>query len=179
MPIQPIIIPIHKGKLIKLLIFSVIFILAGIWIITVKPGVSDTFLNNGFIKYGAAAAAIIMGISAMIFFIIKMSDEKPGFIIDSKGLTDNASGVNAGFIPWEDIRHIYTSQVMSEKFIMIGVSYPEKYINRQTQFLKRKAMNFNYKAYGSPISITANGLKTSHEELLATLNEMWGKFKNA
>jgi len=177
MSIQSIIIPISKGKLIKLLIFAVIFIIAGFFFLTIDPSSQRSLMNIAFIRYSVAFSAIIMGAVGMIFFIIKMFDKKPGLVIDSKGITDNASGVSAGFVPWEDIRHIYTTQVMNEKFILIGVSNPEKYINRQTKFLKKKAMSFNYKTYGSPISITSNGLKANHDKLITTLNEMWGKFK--
>ncbi|MGQ2984741.1 STM3941 family protein [Flavobacterium sp.] len=177
MSIQPIIIPISKGKLVKLLIFSIIFVVAGTFILNIEPSSRRSLMNIAFIRYSVAFSAIIMGAVGLIFFIIKIFDKKPGLVIDSKGITDNASGVSAGFIPWEDIRHIYTTQVMSEKFVLIGVSDPEKYINRQTNFLKRKAMSFNNKTYGSPISITSNGLKADQDELLTTLNEMWGKFK--
>lgn len=178
MSFQPIIIPISKGKLIKLLIFALLFVIAGIFILNIEPNSRRSLMNIAFMRYSIAIAAIAMGAIAIIYFIAKMFDKSPGLIIDSKGITDNASGVSAGFIPWEDIRHIYTTQVMSEKFVMVGVSNPEIYINRQRKFLKRKAMNFNYKSYGSPISITSNGLKTSHDQLLAALNEVWGKFKD-
>lgn len=179
MSTQPILISVSKGKLVKLLIFSIIFIALGGWIIIAEPEVSNAVLNNGVVKYGAAAGSILMGVAGMIFFTLKMFDKKPGLIIDSKGITDNASGVSAGFIPWEDIRHIYTTQVMSEKFVMIGVSNPEKYIDRQTKFLKRKAMNYNYKAYGSPISLTVSTLKINHDSLLLTLNEFWNLSKKS
>ncbi len=179
MSTQPILVPISKVKLIKLLIFSIIFVALGIWIIIARPEVSNAVLDNAVVKYGAAAGSLLMGVAGTIFFTLKMFDNKPGLIIDSKGITDNASGVSAGFIPWEDIRQIYTTQVMSEKFIMIGVSNPEKYIDRQTKFLKRKAMNYNYKAYGSPISLTVSALKTNHDSLLATLNAFWDVSKKS
>ncbi len=178
MSLQPMIIPASKGKLVKLLIFAIIFVIAGTFVLTIEPDSRRSLMSIAFVRYSVAFAAIAMGAVAILYFIIKMFDKKPGLIVDPKGITDNASGVSAGFIPWEDIRHIYATQVMSEKFVMIGVSNPEMYIKRQTKFLKRKAMSFNYKAYGSPISITSNGLKISHDELLAILNEMWGKFKD-
>lgn len=179
MSTQPILIPVSKGKLVKLLIFSIIFLVLGVWIVIARPEVRNAVLNNAVVKYGTAAGSIVMGLAGMIFFTLKMFDKKPGLIIDSKGITDNASGVSAGFIPWEDIRQIYTTQVMSEKFVMIGVSNPEKYIDRQTKFLKRKAMTFNYKAYGSPISLTVSALKANHDSLLATLNAFWDVSKKS
>ncbi|AWH85875.1 hypothetical protein HYN59_12510 [Flavobacterium album] len=174
---EPVIIQLSKGKLTLLLIGSIIFVTIGIWILVFKPVSSNVLLNNLIVKYGAGIAGIIFFGLTTIIFIKKLFDTRPGLIIDEKGITDNASGVSAGFIPWEDVRHIYTTQVMNQKFIMIGVSNPGDYIKRQTNFLKKRMMATNYKTYGSPISITPNGLKTDFEMLLSILNNNWEEFK--
>lgn len=73
--------------------------------------------------------------------------------------------MSAGLIEWDDIVELQIENVVNQKFIMVIVSNPEKYINRQKSSLKKMAMGRNYKSYGSPISISANGLKTNFEEL--------------
>jgi hypothetical protein len=54
---------------------------------------------------------------------------------------------------------------MNQKFLMIFVTNPDKYISRQTNVLKRKTAEINYKSYGSPISLSTNTLKCNFDEL--------------
>ncbi|MEL1245827.1 STM3941 family protein [Flavobacterium sp. DGU11] len=175
---EPVVIQLSKGKLALLLIGSIIFVIIGVWILVSGPVSSNVLLDNPIVKYGAGIASILFFGFIAVAYIVKLFDTRPGLIIDEKGITDNASGVSAGFIPWGDVRHIYTTQVMNQKFIMIGVNNPEDYINRQAKFLKKKAMNYNFKNYGSPISITPNGLKMDFENLLSALNTKWEENKN-
>jgi hypothetical protein len=152
MPQEPVIIPISKGKLVKLICFCFLFLFIGTWMLFTKHETGNSVMDSALVKYGAAVLGILMGATGLVFFIRKLGDKKPGLIIDDNGITDNASGVAAGFIPWEDITHIYTTKVMNQEFIMIGVTNPEGYISRQPGALKRKMMKANMKSYGSPIS---------------------------
>jgi hypothetical protein len=54
---------------------------------------------------------------------------------------------------------------------MLQVRNPQDYIDKQTSGFKRKMMQMNYKMYGTPLSITSNGLKVSFDELLSTLTD--------
>jgi len=53
------------------------------------------------------------------------------------------------------------------------VSNPEEYINRHTNFIAKKAAAINHKMYGSPISIAANSLKYSFDDLYYALRKKW------
>ena len=53
---------------------------------------------------------------------------------------------------------------------ILEVKNPQEYIGRQKSLLKRKGMELNYKMYGTPISITANGLKMPFEELFTLVS---------
>jgi hypothetical protein len=176
---QPVIIANSKSKLIKLTLASIVFVSMGLFIVWYQPEVSNTFFNNPPVKYGAAIASIIFGLLGLIYFLWKLKDAKPGLIIDASGITDNASAVAAGFIPWKDIKDITLTQVMNQSFIMIIVHDPESYIQRQTSAIKRTLMNLNYKHYASPINITANGLSITLPELKAKLDLFWQQHKQA
>lgn len=67
---------------------------------------------------------------------------------------------------------------MSQKFLMIIVKNPQEYIDKVTSPLKRNAMKMNYKIYGSPISISANALKTDFEKLQKLINEKMAEYKS-
>ena len=158
-------IPLSKGKLVLLLAGALLFVILGLW-----------FIKQPEIFRKGVALIIAIGYAAVIFFGIcaififrKLFDTKAGIILDDKGIHDNSSGVSAGFIPWGDITNISTIEVSRQKLIMIEVNNPDDYINRQTNFIAKKAAAINHKMYGSPISITATSLKYSFDDLYYTL----------
>ena len=108
----------------------------------------------------------------------KLSDKKPGLIIDKNGITDNSNASSIGLIEWSDISEIKTSQVMSTKFIMIEVINPEKYIEKAKNGMKAKLMRANMKMYGTPLSITSNTLNYNFEELEKLIETEFRRNKN-
>ncbi|MGZ5255260.1 MAG: STM3941 family protein [Flavitalea sp.] len=174
---QPIEIPLNKTKLIMMLVASIVFVAIGFWFVFSPP-----VINNSF--WGNPTRLMIIGYASILFFGIctialakKLPDTKPGLIIDNKYLFDNSSALSVGEIPWEDIEHISVMEVQKQKMLMVEVRNPEEYIDRQPNFLKRKAMTMNYRMYGTPISITTNGLKIPFPELLDLLNKKYQEFR--
>jgi len=168
-------IPLSKQKLYLMLFGSIIFVGIGTWLVVNPPKSNHPIFGNPMI-------ILISGISAIVFFgyitftlFKKLPDNKPGLIINSEGIIDNSSGVSAGIILWTDIIEISTSNVMNQKFLMFIVKNPEEYINRQNGIVKRKAMEINYRTYGSPISISANTLDTNFEELYELLQRKFNE----
>jgi hypothetical protein len=162
-------IPLSKRKLLMLLVGSVLFVVAGVFFL-IKP---TTFLNplmqnTRFIAIIGSAAILFFGFCA-VFAAKKMFDDRPGLIIDQLGITDNSSAVSGGLIPWNEIDGISTAQVQSQRFILLMVSDPEKYIAAQQGSFKRRMMKINYRMYNTPICINANGLQTNFDELYNTI----------
>jgi hypothetical protein len=173
---------LSKAKLTKLLFFCVLFVLIGLWIIIKDIQVSNSILNNPILKKVVSYASILMGLLGIYFFTKKLLDKKPGIILNDKGIYDNTSSFNFGLIPWGDIskiseKIIQTSIFLKQRFIVIGVTDPEKYITRETNFLKRKLLISNSKSQGSPIYIVTNGLVTNHKDLLKLVTEYFEKYK--
>lgn len=158
-------IQLSKTKLLLLLLGSLTFVGLGLWFVIDPPA------NQHYYRY-SPTTILIVGYASIIFFglcsliaIRKLSDNKPGLIIDDLGLTDNSSGVSGGRIPWTDISHISVIEIQRRKIIMLQVNNPQDYIGRQTNGLKRKLMKINLNKFGSPISISSNALKISFTEL--------------
>ena len=173
---QKIEIPISKSKITLLLVAALIFVGLGLWFVIAPPRSGNAFWNNQTkVTIIGYASIIFFGICA-VYSIYKLSDNKPGLIIDHLGILDNSSGMPAGPILWSDIEDISVIELYRQKLLMIKVKNPEDYINRQTGLLKRKSMLLNNKLYGAPVSLSANGLKISFDELLhlitTNLNEV-------
>ena len=167
---QSISIPLSKSKLTKGLIGSLLFMLASGWLLVYQPAISNPVFNNPLLKYGTAVLGILFFGFGMIYFSLKLADKKPGLIIDDDGLFDNSSAAAVGRIPWMNITRVVTTQVMNQQFLVIVVNNPEHYINEQHNAIKKKGMIYNFKHFGSPIAISAAGLKCNLRELLELLD---------
>ncbi|NMM47667.1 STM3941 family protein [Marinigracilibium pacificum] len=162
-------IQLSKTKIILLLIGSLAFVIAGVFFILNPEMFSRSIFGNQLIVRIIGISAILFFGLCLIFISRKLFDNRIGFIIDDKGITDNSNAFDIGLIEWEDIVRIETLQIASTKLIMIDTIKPEKYIDRAKNGMMKKVMQSNYKMYGSPISISTNALKIKHNELEAIL----------
>ena len=175
-------IALSKSKLTKLLVFSILFLFAGLWIMTANPQTGNLVFNNPFVKAIAADGGVLMGLLGIYFFGRKLWDNKPGFVIDEAGIYDNTSAFNFGFIPRSDISGLDESTVHAsiasrQHFVTIKLVDPTKYIVREKNALKRKLLSVNANSYGSPVHISTNGLTISHDQLVQLLTTEFAKYK--
>lgn len=175
---QQIEIPLSKTKMMLSFLGSLIFVGLGLWFLIIPP-------KSNHWLFGIPTLVFIIGLASVIFFglvaviiFLKLSDKKPGLIINTNGITDNSSGVSAGLIPWTDIQEVKIAQVMNQKFLMFIVRNPQDYLNKVKNPLKRNAMKVNYKTYGSPISISSNALQTNFDDLYKLLIEKMNEYKS-
>jgi len=108
--------------------------------------------------------------------MIKLFDKGYGLIIDKDGITDNTNGSSVGLISWTDILSIETKQVMTTKFLLVFITNPDKYINH-TKGLKRKLLQANMRANGTPLSITSNSIRCNFDDLQTLLISNLNEFK--
>ncbi len=173
---EEIVIPLSKTKLTLALIGSITFVVIGIWFVVAPPATNVSLLRN-------PVTLLIVGIVAILFFGLigvliakKLKDDKPGLIINHEGINDNSGAIN-GLIKWDDLQEISVLKISGQKLIMLFVSNPQEYIDREANVLKRKTMQLNFKTYDSPLSLSANSLKCNFDELLLILNANFKKYK--
>ena len=168
---QRIEIALSKKKIFLMLLGALVFVAIGLWFVISPPTISNSYWGNPTkIAIAGYASILFFGLCAFVL-IKKLPDSKPGLIIDDIGLTDNSSGVSAGQILWSDIENISVIEIHRQKLIMLHVANPQDYIDKQISGFKRRMMQLNYKMYGTPLSITSNGLKIPFDELLSTLTD--------
>lgn len=158
-------IPLSKVKIAVIMFLGIFFVAAGFCMFWMAERQQE-FLPI-YMKVAGASSIIFFG-ACVLYTVAKMYDDNPGLIIDSKGITDNSSGVAAGLITWESLEKIEEKKIKGQKFIAIRVTNPKRYIERQSG-LKRILMNMNYKVYETPIYINPNSLKIEYDELRSVL----------
>ncbi|HEY5405515.1 MAG TPA: STM3941 family protein [Ginsengibacter sp.] len=170
-------IQLSKFKLTLMALGCVMFIVGGICFI-INPAKYESFImKSPTIIFITGILSILFFGFLSFFFLKKLSDKFPGIIISDEGITDNSSGVSAGFIPWTDIIAIKETKVINQKLINIIVKNPQEYIDRQKSAFKRKTMQTNYKTFGTAIGISANGLKSNYDDLKKIIEKSFSDFK--
>ena len=115
------------------------------------------FFSPSFV-HGLGLLIMIMIASMFIGICIKMSKGAPGVILDSEGLTDNASFLSAGFIPWANISGAEAFETKGQPVLFIVLKEPEKYIakcNSVKRFFLRTSMAVGPSPVGIPVAILA------------------------
>jgi hypothetical protein len=164
-------IPLSKKKLVLMFIGSLGFVAAGFWFAFNPPRINNPLFGNPIFILAISIAAILFFGFCAVFIARKLPDSRPGLVLDSEGLTDYSSGVSIGKILWSDIEDISIIEIQRQKLIMLQVRNPQDYIEKQTNGLKRKIMQMNWKMYGSPLSITAASLQIQFDGLVDLIDE--------
>ena len=90
-------------------------------------------------------------------------------IIDGKGLTDNASSLAVGFIPWSDFVEAKQIRFQNQDFVGIELRNQERYLSRISA-LKRWLLRFNKSLAGEIVIIPVVGMAIPAGQLLADIN---------
>jgi hypothetical protein len=167
-------IPLNKKKILLLFAGTLVFFSVCAWIaIGRSTGEENISTKLAVFSYAGLLLFGFIGISLSKKLFVKHA----GLIIDDNGIVDNAGGLAGEYILWSDIENITRFEIQGQNLVMIQVKNPQFYIDRESSFLKRKAMALNLKLYGTPVCISANTLSTSFNTLYATLQAGFYKKK--
>jgi hypothetical protein len=95
--------------------------------------------------------------------------------IDEKGITDHTNATSVGLIEWQDITGIQRLTIASSNILIIKTAKPDKYIQRATNSIAKRAMQANNKMYGSPLSIIASSLQIDFDDLESMIRTEFDK----
>jgi len=168
-----IIIPLSKKKAILLVLGALLFVILGFLFLLV-PDFKKSY-HPIFLQITGYSGIIFFGM-CLILGIKKIFDKSPGLIINANGIVDNSSGVSVGLIPWSTVTFIKTAEIVTSKFILIGITNAEETINKQSA-LKRFWLKPNYKTYKTPVSINPTVLQIKFDDLEKILIEKWNLYK--
>lgn len=173
-----VVVQFGKRKTFVWLIVANVFVGIGGWLLFGDLVFHNALLDNPwFIKAVGLVSVGFFGI-AVYFFIGKLMARGPGLIIDDIGIEDYSSAVSVPKIYWKDIAEIEVFTIKSQPIILFKLNNPQTYIDQAKGF-KRKMMEMNHKWYGTPLSISANSLDVSFEELLEMVSHRFGAYKEA
>ena len=175
------IIELSKTKMALLLLAACAFVAAGAWMLTldaadIRAGRSFRFFfNEPAFAYGLGVASILCFGFLGVVAVRKMFDKKPGLVLNSSGVFDNASGASAGLIPWPEVVGSEVIEIQGQKMLIIHVSDPQKYVARGGP-LRRALNRASYKMGGGAVTIPSNTLKIGFNDLVALFDQYRRKY---
>jgi hypothetical protein len=161
-------------KILLMLIGAILFVIGGFLIILGPPSDSKPLI---VIIIGGYGGIIFFGYGTYVL-IRQLLSSKVGIKINNSGFIFDNTHPNDCFLKWDEIEQIETIYVRKQKILNIYLTDPEAFIDRQENKLKKRIMRFNLDNYGTPVSISTNGLKIKHDQLKAILQTWIQKNKS-
>ncbi len=162
-----VVIPLSKGKNVLLLLGAVAFVVGSIWLWSIAD--AQRRYHPIVVRATSVVGTRFFGACA-IYGTLKLFDDRPGLVIDETGILDNSSAVAGGSVPWTDVVGVGQWEISGQRFVVIFVKEPEKYIKRGN-YLCRMLTAANVKLVGSPIAISPNALQMSFDHLMQVLTD--------
>lgn len=166
---NPIVIHCSRSQVQTLLRGAIAFIIIGATMILLP----DTDIGRIGTIVGWSSVSFFGAVA--VYALIRLNSNKPALIIDSKGITDNASGLSAGFIPWSDITGSGIVTFLEQKFIGIALKDPQKYLAKVNP-IKRLLMRMNSSMAGYVVCIPQVTFSIPIEEVLAHIEARYAQF---
>jgi hypothetical protein len=171
------VVPLSRSKVLLLIIGAVGFVALGLWLSQLDPAwlESQRRFNNPTLVHAIGVTAVVFFGLCGVVGVRKLFDSKPGLVLSSAGMLDRSSAASERLIPWRDIERFDTYELHKQKFLVVKLVAPEKYVASGGALMQ--ALNrANMKMVGSPIAISSNTLKISFDELVTLCNTYLAKY---
>ena len=180
-----IIIPFSKIKLTLMFLGSLMFVVLGLIFI-----ISPTYLlrhekPNSILLFSVGLTSVMFFGMTLIYLLGRIINNKPGLIITKNGIIDNSGGVSIGQIYWSEIKDISIYEIkipsrliITKRLIKIKVKNPQKFINRQSNYINKKILSLNNRFFGSTISITTSIINIKLDDLYKLLTDNFNIYLN-
>lgn len=162
---DPVTIPLSKGKLLLAFLGACAFVAIGIWLWGKAP--TFTGYEQARAWFGAITCVIFFGAGAVIL-AIKLFDRRPGLVLNDEGVHRLGLFGFQPVIPWKHITHCSITRIKRTRILLIHVDHVEEILAHLAplpRFFQRMAVAQN----GTPYSLTSNNLKIDIEQLKALI----------
>lgn len=173
--VDPIVIYPSRSRVFLILLISIAFVAAGTLMLLLP--LNEIRITG---KIVALLGVAFFGKTGL-FALTRLFSNMPALTIDSGGITDNASALSVGFIPWSDIIRAGIFTFQKQKFLGISLRNPKEYQAKVSPF-KRVLMKTNSSWVGYVVNIPQGTLPVPVEDLLVHINQyrqMDGRISNA
>ena len=125
--------------------------------------------NPLFIRVISVAGVLFSGL-AIFVSIKRLISNQLALVIAHEGLGVNFKKSQNNYIGWDEIIGFNEIKIRQVRIIIIMVKDPQKWLEKEKRFFRKKLMQANMTNYGSPFNISTVGLNITHEGLMEKLS---------
>ena len=166
-----------KKKAIITLLGSVVFVTLGIWCVFEPNSHTGLKTRNPNVVIGMGILSILFFGLGIFLSIKRLIKSEIALIISTEGLNINPKKSLFEVIRWSDILGFNEIKIGRSKAIIICVKNPKYWLDKETNTIRKKLMQFSLSNYNSPFNISALGLDISSDKLIETLSSYFEKYK--
>ena len=112
-----------------------------------------------------------------IFALYRLFSNNPALIIDVNGITDNASALSAGFIPWSNFASAAIITIKNQRMIRIDLVNVNGFLTSLGPF-KRRVLKMNLAMVGYAVAIPGVSFAMPIEEVLSHINRYYQLYRS-
>ena len=158
-----------RKKSFLLLLGALAFVIVSIWMFLYAEEMAEDMHRNPLLIKGISVLGILFSGPGAFIILKKLITKQLVLVIDPKGLGLNFRKSGEEYIPWEEIIDFQEIKIRQVRIIIILVKDPQRWLEKEERFFRKKLMQANMTNYGSPFNISTVGLSITHEELMERL----------
>jgi hypothetical protein len=166
---ESIIVPAARGKILLLGLGAVLFVIAGVFLVTTD----ESSLSSPLVRFLGLACVVLFGL-ASIYLFQRLTSRRPAVEITAQGILDNSSAISVGLLSWDEIEEIVPVEFMGQPMLAIVPRDAGAVLARQPKW-KRALLRANARIGAALINIPGNMLPISVEELYEEIVRRYGE----
>lgn len=139
-------------------------------------------LGSGrFILLTLGVVSLLITIFCLRSYYLLRKEKFTAMYISDEGINDISTGNDIGTVLWKDVEKIKIMDDISDpkrKYIILKVSNPNEYIQREASRSKRRTLELKLQYYGSPICFSNRALNCSFDQLKEAVSIKYEQYKN-
>jgi hypothetical protein len=158
-----------RTKMLLVLLGSVAFVAAGVWIGTSNlwrgPAILEVFL--------ASYVGVPFFATCGIYAAYRLVRHRPALVIDRMGIIETSSALGAGRLSWDEVDHILLYKISGQPMLAIIPRELEVFLSRQHP-VRRWLTTLNLRLGYAPVNVSQVALRMKVAELADLLRTRYG-----
>ncbi|EKN71460.1 hypothetical protein BABA_01440 [Neobacillus bataviensis LMG 21833] len=154
-----------RGRMIMLAIFCLVFVAAGIFILSVP-------FNEPTLPIVIGILTIAVFGLCFLYYIKVLVKPEPAVVVTKEGIIDQSSYIGAGLVRWEEIEAIDFLNFSGQVFLGI-FTYDRELVISRSRGIKKLFNRLNKGLLSSQVNIPVKNLACSVDELMNAIGERW------
>ena len=169
---EEVAVPYNKAKILLVVAGCWVFVAIAIALMSAHPLTVESIQHsiNALIVNGVACVVLVFFGGGSLLGVARFFSNRPGLVLNSDGILENASLFPIGLIPWTEISGLHLAKFNRQTLLVVWLDSPETFVAR-LQPVSRLLCRCNIELIETPVAFGTGTLQISAEELLRLCTE--------